>query len=138
MFGMEPFKKMPNMMEFFNDEFFKPSNFNSANVFCTDVRETEKEYIIETELPGFNKEDIAIDISSDALTIKAERKSENKTEKDGTYIRRERSYSSYQRSFVLDGIDSDKISANYENGILTITMPKTEIQPPPSRRLEIK
>ena len=94
---------------------------------------------MESELPGFNKEDITVDISGTSLTLKAEH-SENNDEKDknGKYIRRERSYGSYQRSFDITGIDADNIHADYRNGVLIMTLPKKKPDVPASRRLEIQ
>lgn len=141
MFGIVPFKKMSDMMNVFDDDFWKNNdNFGLSTISScrTDIKENEKEYIVEAELPGFKKEDITLDISDDVLTLKAEHKNENKEEKDGKYIRRERSYCSYQRSFVLEGIDSEKIDAKYENGILSLVMPKVVTPTVPTRRLEIK
>lgn len=112
---------------------------NTVADFKTDITENEKEYILEAELPGFKKEDINIDIDNNYLTISAERKYEN-TEKDkkGSVIRSERSYGSFSRSFDISGVVTDKIEAEYENGVLKLTMPKQEESVPKARRLEIK
>lgn len=115
--------------------------FNAGNVpaFKTDLTENDKEVILEAELPGFDKKDIAIDLNGNYLTISAERK-ENKEDKDkkGNVIHRERRYGSFSRSFDVEGINTEKISASYDNGVLTLTMPKKEELIPTSRRLEIE
>ena len=87
----------------------------------------------------FQPEDINIDIDNNYLTISAERKYEN-TEKDkkGSVIRSERSYGSFSRSFDISGVVTDKIEAEYENGVLKLTLPKKEETVPKARRLEIK
>ena len=78
-------------------------------------------------------------MKGDVLTINAERHSEHEDEdKKKNYIRCERSYGSYTRSFDISGIDSDGISAKYENGVLTVKMPKKTPAVPESRRLEIE
>ena len=95
--------------------------------------------MLSADLPGFDKKDIHIDVDDDQLVIHAERHSNyEKQEKKSGYLRCERSYGSYSRSFSLDGIDSDKISAAYENGVLKLTLPKQAPQKATARRLEIE
>ncbi len=89
-------------------------------------------------MPGFNKEDIQIDINGSTLTLCATRKADNSEKNsNGEYIRRERSCS-YCRSFDISGIDENAIDAAYTNGILTLTLPKKDKQQPESKRIEIK
>ena len=86
--------------------------------------ESGNNYILEADLPGFEKGDIKLDVKDDILTIKAERPTETeKKDKDSRRICCERSYGSYSRQFDVSGIDTDKISAKYENGVLKLTMP---------------
>ena len=90
-------------------------------------------------MPGFNKEDIKIDVNGSALTLCAEHKSENdEKNKNGEYIRRERSYGSYCRSFDISNIDESAIEAEYTNGVLKVTLPKKAEQQPETKRIEIK
>ena len=105
----------------------------------TDIRDDGDKYVMESELPGFEKEDIKLDINGSQLTIAAEH-STNNDEKDdkGNYIRRERTYGSYKRSFDIGDINTEAISAEYKNGILTIELPKKAHEAPVARRLEIK
>ena len=105
--------------------------------FRTDVTDTGDSYKLEAELPGFKKEDIKIDIENDCLTISAERH-EHKEEQKPNFVKRERMYGSYSRSFDVSGIDVDRISAAYTDGILTLELPKKVETPPASRRLEIQ
>ena len=107
--------------------------------FGTDVKDEGEYYLLEADLPGFEKKDIHLDINGDVLTVSAERHSahEEKDEK-GKYIRCERSYGAYSREFDLSGIAADKIGAKYENGVLKLTLPKKQEQVPASRRLEIE
>ena len=109
----------------------------AVNAFRTDVLDTGDAFKLESELPGFKKEDIKIDIENDCLTISAERKADNKEEKDN-YIKRERIYGSFSRSFDVSGINVDGIEATYKDGVLTVTLPKKAAEIPASRRLEIK
>jgi len=93
-----------------------------------DLKEDEKEIIARIELPGLNKDDIKINISDDMLEISAETKHEEKKDEEG-YIYRERYTGSYYRSISLpSSVDSESSKASYENGILKVTMPKTEIK----------
>ena len=108
------------------------------NGFRTDISETNDAYKLEAELPGFKKEDIKVDIDDDTLTIKAEHSEQNDEQNDaGEYVRRERYYGSYSRSFNVSEIDVDGITAAYENGILTLNMPKKAPVKPESRHLDI-
>ncbi len=112
---------------------------NGVSAFRTDIREIEDAYLLEADLPGMKKEDIHIDIDGERLTISAER-SANKEERDENsgYIRCERSYGSFSRSFDISGIQAEKISAAYEDGVLKLTLPKQTKEVPASRRLEIQ
>ena len=111
----------------------------SAAAFKTDIRDTGDAYVLEADLPGMKKEDIHIDIDGDRLSISAER-SAVKEEKDenGGYVRCERSYGSFSRSFDISGIRGEDISAAYADGVLTLTLPKQAKTVPASRRLEIR
>lgn len=108
-----------------------------VSAFRTDVTDTGDAYRLDAELPGFKKEDIKLDVENDCLTISAERKLENEDKKPN-FVKRERFYGSYRRSFDVSGINVDGIEAAYENGVLTLTMPKKVETVPASRRLEIK
>ena len=112
---------------------------NSIAEFKTDIRDTGSAYELEADLPGFKKEDIHIDLEGDYLTISASR-NDSKEEKDekGNYVRRERCYGSFTRSFDISGIKSDEITAEYSDGVLKLNMPKREEVKPTSRRLELK
>jgi len=89
-----------------------------------DVRETEKEYIIDLSLPGIRKEDVKVEVKDDVLTVSGERKSD-KEEKGKNWLRRESSYGSFLRSFTLpEGLHSEDIKANYKDGVLTLSMHK--------------
>lgn len=127
-----PFRELEEMSRsFWND--------TNLNAFRTDITEKDGVYTLTAELPGFKKEDISIDIDKDCLTIAAERKDESEDEdKERNYVRRERFYGSYSRSFNVKGIDTEAINASYADGILTLTMPSKTPETPPTRRLEIQ
>ena len=109
----------------------------AVTAFRTDVLDTGDAFKLECELPGFKKEDIKLDVENDCLTISAERKAENKDEKDN-YIKRERFYGSFTRCFDVSGINVDAIEASYTDGMLNVLLPKKAAEVPASRRLEIK
>jgi len=110
------------------DEFFNDAIVNRTSTFTPNINisETEDQFSIEVEIPGMKKEDININVENNTLTISGERK--QKTEEDGRrYHRVETNYGAFQRSFQLpDHIDDDSIEASYENGLLQITMGKSE------------
>ena len=110
---------------------------NITPSFRTDIRETEKAYILEADLPGFAKEDIRAEIKENVLTVFAEHKSETEEKNGDRYIRRERSFGSYKRSFGIEGIEADAITATYRDGVLTLTLPKKEVKEPEARALNI-
>ena len=110
-----------------------------VSAFRTDVTDTGEAYKLEAELPGFSKDDIKLDVENDCLTISAERKvDEDKKDEKNNFVKRERYYGSYSRSFDVSGINIDGIEASYTDGVLTLTMPKKAAEVPASRRLEIK
>ncbi len=90
-----------------------------------DISEKDNNYIVEMDLPGYKKEDIKIECNKGNLIITCEKKKEEKDETK-KYIRRERSYGKYSRSFYLGDIDQDSINASFENGTLTIIIPKID------------
>jgi len=95
-----------------------------------DVKETDKEVLIKADLPGIKKEDIDVSVDEDQLVIKGERKMK-KEEKGKDYIRVERNYGSFYRSFSLGvPVKEDEIRADYKNGVLEITIPKAEVKKP--------
>ncbi len=109
----------------------------AASSFRTDVIDTGSTFRLESELPGFKKEDIKIDIEKERLTISAERSTENREEQENC-IRRERFFGTFSRSFDISGINVEGIEAAYKDGILTVTLPKKSAEVPASRRLEIQ
>ena len=129
----DPFRAFDEMER----SIFSNDRNSVASAFRPDVVETGDAYKADAELPGFNKDDIKIDVENDVLTISAERKLENDENKHN-FVKRERFYGSYSRSFDVSGIEVDRIEAAYNDGVLTLTMPKKVETAPASRRLEIK
>ena len=106
------------------------TNVNSigTSIPAVNIQETEESFSVEVAAPGKTKEDFNIELENDVLTISSEDKKENETtEKNGRYTRKEFSYSTFKRAFSLpDSVDSEKISAQYNNGVLEIMLPKRE------------
>lgn len=114
-----------------------PADVMSAK---SDLRDTGDAYVLEAELPGFKKEEITLDVEGDVLTITAQHteKTEEEKAKEGTYLRRERTSCSYSQKLDISGVELDRLSASYENGVLTLNMPKKGVQVPASKRIEIQ
>ncbi len=110
---------------------FRTSNANG--LMKTDIKESEKAFEVSIALPGVKKDDIEIELKDEYLTISATT-SENKDEKDkkSNYIRRERYFGSCSRSFYVgDAVTEHDIKASYEDGVLTLDIPKVEKKPEP-------
>ena len=128
---------------FFNNDLmdWNLNNFSSTNTSlpAVNVKENENEFVIDVAAPGMSKKDFKINFHNNVLTISSEKK-EEKEDKSESYARKEFSYQSFQRSFTVaeNTIDSDKIDAKYNDGILHITLPKREeVKPKPMREIKI-
>lgn len=103
-----------------------------------DVVEKDGAYVISAELPGIDEKDVEIKLANRILTITGE-KSEQKEETDKGYFLSERRYGSFQRSFrVPDGVDADKIEADFAKGVLTVRLPKSEQARQAEKRISVK
>ncbi|SDO04466.1 Hsp20/alpha crystallin family protein [Acetanaerobacterium elongatum] len=134
-FDRRNFKDMQRFFDGFEKNLFGwPESFGG---FKTDIIDQGSQYVLEAELPGFAKEDLNIDIDGDRLTISAQHTAENE-EKNENFVRRERSYGSYSRSFDISNIKAEAITAEYKNGVLFLTMPKNDQAAEKSRRIQIQ
>lgn len=103
-----------------------------------EIRRNKNEYSISAELPGLSKKDIDVSISEGILTVKGERKADENLNPEN-FLRREISYGTFERSFVLsENVDPDKISAEFKNGILKLTIPKVDPPKPEIKQIVIK
>ena len=108
------------------EDFFVTKPSKRGEMKC-DIYEKDGSYHIEMDVPGFSKEDISVEAKDGYLTISAEKNNEVNEEDDKkNYIRRERVYGKYERTFYVGDLDQDKIDAEFNNGCLKITVPKKE------------
>jgi HSP20 family protein len=104
---------------------------------AVDIYETENELVVKADLPEVNEKDLDVRVESNMLTIRGERKFENKVEQED-YLRVERTYGAFSRSFSLPNtVNSEAIKADYKNGVLTITLPKRAESKPKQVKVNI-
>lgn len=132
-----PFREMEEMeRRFFHDPFFGTADLAT---FKTDITDEGDHFLLEADLPGFDKNDIHLDINGDTLSVQAERHSKVEKKDEGNrVVRMERSYGTYSRQYDITGIDADRISAKYDNGVLKLYLPKKAQIESGARRLEIE
>jgi HSP20 family protein len=123
------------------DELFNNVRQYDERVFTSpafNVKETEKEYVIESAVPGMEKKDFKIDLHERLLTISAEKEIANEQKEGETWFRKEFCYGSFTKSYQLPkDVDEEKIAASYENGILTVQIPKREEKEKISKMIQI-
>ena len=119
----------PFLEDFFSFPFGSRKELNGLqNIMSTDIKETGKNYILEIDLPGFLRKDVSLSLDDGYLTISAKQDcSENKDKHN--YLRRERCVGSCKRSFYVGDIKREEVDAKLENGILSITIPKSKSKP---------
>ena len=135
-----------NMMDLFDDfdrDFFRgfgrPERAlygkNAARMMKTDVRETDEGYELAVDLPGMKKDDITLELQNGYLTISTQKNLENKEEKNGKLLRQERYTGTMQRSFYVgDNLTEEDVQAKYEDGVLTVKLPKKEAKKVPEKK----
>lgn len=144
MFDLMPFDRKRRSMIFnpFSDfDNLEKAFFQNTGLaeFKTDIKDIGDSYRLEADLPGFKKEDISISLDGDCLTIGAQRRTESEeTDKNGNFIRRERSYGAFSRSFDVSGIQQEAIRAEYTDGVLKLTLPKKANTLPTARTIAIE
>lgn len=129
------------MDRLFEDSFVRTrsgSMLPRAGDLAVDLVETKDDVVVKATLPGVKPEDVELTITGDTLSISGETKEEKET-KDENYIRRERRYGSFSRSIQLPaGLQTDKAEASFENGVLTLKLPKSEQVKPKSIKVKAK
>ena len=128
-----------SLMDLF-DEFERSvfgENGRRTPAFSTDIRDEGDHYLLEAELPGFQKEDIDLDVKDGFLTISATHQESSET-RQNNYLCKERRSGSFSRSFNLDGIQEEGITASYSNGVLELVRPKRQEVLPQSRKIAIQ
>jgi HSP20 family protein len=130
-----------NVPDLFNvdrwfEDLFDSSFLGSSTLPAVDVRETEGEYLMEVDLPGLTEKDVEVKLDNNLLTISSA-KEEKKEEKRDGFLLKERKATSFKRSFVLpEEVDREKISADFKNGVLSLSFPKTPAAKP--KVIEVK
>jgi HSP20 family protein len=126
---------------FLNEGFFPQANFkNATKLPSVNIEETDEDFKLSLEVPGFKKDDFKVSLENDRLTISAHRE-DSKESENKNFTRKEFSTTNFSRSFVLGEhlVDGEKISASYDSGILAVQLPKKEeAKPQPAKVIEIK
>ncbi|HPE85774.1 MAG: Hsp20/alpha crystallin family protein [Bacteroidales bacterium] len=137
--------QLPGLFDrFFDNELFDWSNRNFSTTNTTlpsvNIKEDVDGYEVEMAAPGLTKKDFCIELNNNTLTISSEKKEEKEEKDDQLFTRKEFSYQSFRRSFTLPAtVESDKIAAKYDNGILKVSIPKKEeAKPKPAKQIEIR
>ncbi len=141
----EPFRDLVTLREamdrLFSESFVRPSTaFPTFGIEgpAVDMYQTKEEIIVKAAVPGIKPEDINISVTGDILTIQGELKEEEKVEK-ANYLRQERHYGQFRREFSLPTqVNADKAKAEFEHGVLTLRLPKTEAVKPKSITVRAK
>ncbi len=154
MFSIIPYRSNRNMatrenrgfFDDFSNDFFRSffeDGFNglmrSERPLKVDVRDEGDKFVLEADMPGMKREDVHVDVDNGILTISTEYNQENEEKKEeDNYVYRERRYGRMSRSFNVENIREEDITAEFKDGVLKLNLPKKENQPVPSnRRIEV-
>lgn len=143
----EPFNEMVSLRDavsrLLEDSFIRPAAWplpfeGSAWSMPVDMIETKDNVVVKAAVPGVKPDEIDLSVTGDTLTIKGETKAEEKFE-EGSYLRKERRFGAFQRTLTLPtNVVADKAKAEFENGVLTLTLPKSEEVKPKSIKVNLK
>jgi len=141
----DPFRELSRVQEqvnrFLEDSYLRrPGESSSLTAWApeVDIHETPEALVLEADLPGVDEKDLDIRIENNTLTIRGERKFEKKVSEEN-YLRVERTYGSFTRSFSLPHtVNTEQIQANYEKGVLTVRLPKREEAKPKQIKVSVK
>ncbi|MCL4522645.1 MAG: Hsp20/alpha crystallin family protein [Acidobacteria bacterium] len=140
----DPLRTLNSLQEhfsrIFDDPFFRIAGNDSALTAwspAVDIYETEQELVMRADLPDLSEKDIDVRVENNMLTIRGERKIEKNISEDN-YLRMERAYGSFSRSFSLPNtVNTDQVKADYRNGVLTVTLPKREESKPKQVKVSV-
>jgi HSP20 family protein len=139
----DPFRTISALQEqmnrMFEDTFFRGADEDALTTWApsVDIYETEQELVLRADLPGLEEKDLDVRVENNMLTIRGERHFE-KNVKEENFLRVERSYGSFSRSFSLpDTVNSDAVKAEYKNGVLTVSLPKREESKPRQVKISV-
>ena len=121
-------------MHAFFPAFYGYSDKRAQKYMRTDIKETKDSYILDVEMPGFEKDEISLDIENGYLTVRAAKSEKEEPDKSHRYVRKERSVSC-QRSYYIGDISEDSVKAKYDKGVLTVTLPKKEEERPEPKKV---
>jgi HSP20 family protein len=137
-FWRETGSGLPSLRRMFESESFRREPVSGFATPMVDVSEDDKAFHITADLPGLTEKDINVTLSGDTLTIGGERR-EEREQQDRNYHFSERRFGSFRRAFSLPaGVDHDKIEANFKNGVLAVTLPKTQAAMQQQKKIEVK
>jgi HSP20 family protein len=130
--------RSPFGRSFFDAEPFRRAQGTLGAMPAVDVSQTDKDYEITAELPGMEEKDIDVKLANGVLTIRGEKRDEKEEKKNDYYVR-ERSFGSFERSFqVPENVDTDKVSASFKKGVLTVMLPKSAEAQKAEKKIEVK
>ena len=129
-----PRNSLFDMDNFFNDSFpsfrLLPAQGDNLGNVAVDIHELKDRFTVEADFPGFDKEDIDVNVDNNVLTVSARHEDEKEEKEKGRVIRKERRVGTYARSFNLGkNIDESKIKAEFKDGVLSVSIPKAEVAP---------
>ena len=128
---------MMNMRNLMNDDFFSDLT-PAADHMKTDVAEDDKAYQVKIDMPGFDKKDIHINYANNILSVTGHRDTfSDESDKKGNILHSERRYGQMSRQYRLPDVDRSKVSAHYENGVLTLDLPKMQASDENDSRIDI-
>lgn len=140
----EPAREMMTLREamdrLFDDAFTRPLSLSGNNwsIPAVDMYQTDNEVVVKAALPGIKADEVQLNVTGEVLTIKGETKQENETKEKAYHIREQR-WGAFERSIVLPTeVVADKAKADFENGVLTITLPKAEEVKPKTINIKTK
>lgn len=137
LYGKDPLKMFEDVFNERLTPFISSMGSMMAPTFKVDISEDEKAIYLSADIPGVKKEDVKVSIEDDVISISAER-TQAEEEKKKNYHRVERSWGSLSRSFTIgDNVDSDNITANYDNGVLKVVVPKKEPEEKKSKEVPV-